>query len=139
VTADVKILTLQMDADSRLAAAAGAIANFLAASAGLADSAAGELQTSVLAACLAAFENLAGERAHLTVVFSWYLDDRIEIALQSRAGVGPAVGLDRIAGLAGAFGGAGTFSGIDRVQYEGRDGAAVTRLTKYLGHAPHIA
>jgi hypothetical protein len=138
VTAECKNLELRIDADSRLAAAAAGVAHFLASSAGLSDESAKELQKSVLAACLEAFENLPGEHPALNVIFSWYTEDRIEVALESGS-AGPAIGLDRIVGFAGQLGSATPFSGIDRVQYEARDGVAVTRLTKYLGHAPRIA
>jgi hypothetical protein len=139
VTTECKILKLQIDADARLAAAAGGIAHFLATSAELSDEAAAELQKSILAACIEAFENLEGSNAHLTVLFSWYADDRIEVVLQCEATAAPALGLDRIAGLAGQLGATAALSGVDRVQYEARDGAAVTRLIKYLRHAPRIA
>jgi hypothetical protein len=138
VTTECKTLSLQIDADPRLAAGAGGVARFLAASAGLSDEAATELQKSVVAACMEAFENLTGSRHHLTVIFSWYAD-RIEVALQCEATAAPAIGLDRIAGLAGQLSSAAALSGIDRVQYEARDGVAVTRLTKYLGPAPRVA
>jgi hypothetical protein len=137
VTTESKILRLQIDADARLAAAAGGVARFLAVSGGLSDEAAVELQKSVLAACNEAFQNLEG-RDHLTVVFSWYAD-RIEVALESRAGAAPALGLDHIAGLATQFGEAAALNGVDRVQYDTCDGVSVTRLTKYLRPAPRTA
>ena len=138
VTADPKIFRLQIDADARLAAAAGGVAHFLAETAGLASEAATELQKSIVAACTEAFEDLRGEHPHLTVTFAWYAD-RIEVAMAHEGSAAPAVGLDRIAGFGGHVGSTTALSGIDRVQYESREGVAVTRLTKYLGHAPRIA
>jgi hypothetical protein len=137
VTADPKIFELRIDADPRLAAAAGGLAHFIADAAGLATEAAAELQRSVVAACNDAFENL-NERARLTVTLAWYAD-RIEVAVAHDSAAGPAVGLDRIAGVAGQVGSSAALSGIDRVQYEAKEGIAVTRLTKYLGHAPRMA
>lgn len=129
---------LQIDADARLAAAAGGAARYLADSAGLTAEEAAELQKSVVAACEEAFDHLAGEHPHLTVTFTLYID-RIEVAMAHKGEAQPAVGLDRIAGFASQIGGSGGLGGVDRVQYESRDGLAVTRLTKYFGRAPHIA
>jgi len=134
VTADSKIYRLQIDADPRFAAGAGGLARFLGDTAGLQEAAAKELQKSVVAACHEAFENLAGAPGHLTLTFAWYVD-RIEVAV-AQAGEAPAVGLDRIAGFAEQLGSTAALSGIDRVQYETKDGTAITRLTKYLRPAP---
>ncbi len=61
----------------------------------------------------------------------------IEVALRHLGDDPPAVGLDAIAGFAAH--GTGSiqvvFAGFDRVQYETRRGAGVTRLTKYIGQA----
>jgi hypothetical protein len=138
VSAEAKALELQIDADPRLAAAAGGAARYLAESAGLTPEEAAELQKSVVAACQDVFAHLAGGHAHLTVTLSRY-PDRIEVAMAHEGDAEPAVGLDRIAGFAGQVGGSGGLGGVDRVQYEARNGLAVTRLTKYLGRAPHIA
>jgi hypothetical protein len=137
VTAECKIYRLRIDADPRLAAAAGGLARFLAEAAGLASDAVAELQKSVVAACNEAFENLDGEHAHLNLTFAWYAD-RIEVAV-AQEGEAPAVGLDRIAGFAEQLGSTAALSGIDRVQYEAKDGMAITRLTKYLRPAPRMA
>jgi hypothetical protein len=138
VSAEAKSIQLQIDADARLAAGAGGAARYLAESAGLTSDEARELQKSVVAACEEAFEHLAGEHPHLTVTLTRY-PDRIEVAMAHEGGGEPAVGLDRIAGFANQLGGSGGLGGVDRVQYEAHGGLAVTRLTKYLGHAPHIA
>jgi hypothetical protein len=81
----------------------------------------------------AAFEHLTRDHPHLNVTAAWFAD-RIEIALSHQGESSPAVGLDKIAGFAAQIrgGGAGIFVGVDRVQYESRDGEAVTRLTKYI-------
>lgn len=131
---DCKTYRLRIDADPRLAAGAGGLARFLAEAAGLTCEAAQELQKSVVAACHEAVENLDGAHGHLNLTFAWYAD-RIEVAV-AQEGEAPAVGLDRIAGFAEQFGITAALSGIDRVQYETKDGTAITRLTKYLRPAP---
>lgn len=137
MTADSKVYRLQIDPDPRLAAGAGGLARFLGEAAGLSSAAAAELQNSVVAACLEAFESLPDERGHLNLTFGWH-GDRIEVAL-TLEGSTPAVGLDRIAGFAEQIGNAAALSGIDRVQYETRGGTSVTRLTKFLRPTPKIA
>ena len=138
MTAEAKSVEVQVDADPRLAAAVGGAARFLADGAGVTSEAAGELEKAVLSACEEAFEHLAGEQPHIVVTLSVF-PDRIEIAMRHEGGKEPAVGLDRIAGFAGAHGAPQILYGVDRVNYEASDGMAVTRLTKYLGHAPRIA
>jgi len=138
VSAEAKGIQLQIDADARLAAAAGGAVRYFGESAGLTAEEVAELQKSIVAACEEAFEHLTGERPHLMVALTRY-PDRIEIAMSHEGAREPAVGLDRIAGFASQPGGPGGLGGVDRVQYEAHDGLAVTRLTKYLGHAPHMA
>lgn len=137
VSADSKEIELLIDADTRLAAAAGGAARYLAESAGMQLEAASELQKSVVAACCESFEHLSGKRPHLVVKLSLFAD-RIEIAMTHEGNAEPAIGLDQIAGFAGQLGCSGGLGGVDRVQYEAHGGMAVTRLTKYFGHAPRI-
>jgi hypothetical protein len=129
-------LHLQLDADTRLAAAAGSVVRFLADAAGMESSAIAQLQSAVIAACAAAFEHLTRKHPHLDVTFSCY-SDRIEVALTHEGDASPAVGLDAIAGFASRMAGGtfrpGTFAGVDRVQYETHGLEILTRLTKYLG------
>ncbi len=138
VSVDSKSIELQIDPDARLAAAAGGAARYFAESAGMLSSAVVELQKSVVAACKEAFEHLTGGHPHLLVTLALF-EDRIEIAMTHEGAAEPSVGLDRIAGFADQLGGAGGLGGVDRVEYEAHDGLAVTRLTKYFGHAPPIA
>jgi hypothetical protein len=127
---------MQLDADTRLAAAAGSVVRFMADAAGLESSVIAQLQSAVLAACAAAFEHLTRKHPHLDVTFSRY-SDRIEVALSHEGDASPAVGLDAIAGFASRTAGGtsspGTFVGVDRVQFETHGVEIVTRLTKYLG------
>ncbi|HLZ49885.1 MAG TPA: hypothetical protein VKP61_03975 [Candidatus Acidoferrum sp.] len=138
VSAEFKGVQLQIDPDARLAAAAGGIARYFAASAGLTNEATVELQKSIIAACQESFEHLKGNHPHLNVIFSCF-PDRIEVAMSCEGGEEPAIGLDSIAGFAQQLGGSGGLGGVDRVQYEAHEGLSITRLTKYWGHAPRIA
>jgi hypothetical protein len=130
VAIESKRLRLRIDADPRLAAAAGGVARFLADSAGLEGQPAAQLQAAVIAACQEAFAHLNGDHPHLDVTFTQHAD-RIEVAMSQEGGFLPAVGLDTIAGFAPP-GSAPVMDGFDRVQYEGQGKTAVTRLTKYL-------
>jgi hypothetical protein len=126
---------LQLDADVRLAAAVGGAARYLADCAGMENDAISQWQSSVVAACREAFEDLTGDLLHLDVTLTRFAD-RIEVALSHRGNALPAVGLDTIAGFAERVTGGGTvagiFGGVDRIQYETQGGHAVTRLTKYI-------
>jgi hypothetical protein len=137
VSVDFQRIELQIDPDTRLAAAPGGAARYLGEAAGLTSEESSELQKSVVAACQESFEHLIGDHAHVTVTLVRH-PDRIEVELTHEGGSNPAVGLDRIAGFATQIGGSGGLGGVDRVQYEVRGGLAVTRLTKYLGHLPPI-
>jgi hypothetical protein len=138
VSAEAKGIELQIDPDARLAAAAGGAARFLAEAAGLSNEETTDLQKSIVAACQEAFEHLTGDHPHVTVTLTRYTD-RIEVAVAHKGEASPSVGLDQIAGLADQLGNSTALGGVDRVQFEAREGLAVTRLTKYLGHAPRIA
>ena len=133
---DPKSFSLLLDADPRLAAAAGGVARYLADAAGLDSESVSRLQSAVIDACIEAFTNLTPANPHLEVTFA-RLADRMEVAISHRGEGSPAVGLDSIAGFAARVAGSksrpGVFAGFDRVQYETHDGEAVTRLTKYIG------
>jgi hypothetical protein len=130
---------MQIEADVRLAAAAGGAARYLADAAGLEAPAISDWQTAILAACKEAFEHLTREHPRLEVTLT-RLADRLEVALSFEGDTAPAVGLDALAGL--TSGGSDlrpqrgsrspVMGGVDRVQYETRNGVAVTRLTKYI-------
>jgi hypothetical protein len=130
---------MQIEADARLAAAAGGAARYFADAAGLEGSALTDWQTAIVAACKEAFAHLTREHPRLDVSFTW-LTDRLEVALSLEGDTSPAVGLDSLAGFAPRSGNpeeksrsnSPVLDGVDRVQYETRDGIAVTRLTKYI-------
>ena len=129
-----KNLHLCIDADARLAAAAGGVARFLTDSAGLEEDAAARLQSAVIEACLEAFEHLAGEHPHLEIDFVRF-SDRLEVSL-SHEDAGPAVEMHTITGFAANKledpANSATPAGVDRVQHETHGKEIVTRLTKYL-------
>jgi hypothetical protein len=137
VSVESKGIKLQIDPDARLAAGAGAVARYLADSSGLASEAAAEFQKSIIAICLETFQYLSGSHPHLTVNFARFAD-HLEVAVAHQGEEAPALGLEQIAGFANQLGGSSTLGGIDRVQYEARDGMAVTRLTKYLELEPPL-
>jgi hypothetical protein len=136
VATETKTFRLLLDADARLAAAAGGVVRYLADTAGLEDDDIARLQSAVIAACSEALEHLAADRPQLQVTFTRF-SDRMEVALTHGGEGSRAVGLDTIAGFAARISGTasnpGVFAGVDRVQYETQGGEAVTRLTKYIG------
>jgi hypothetical protein len=136
VAAELKTFRLLLDADARLAAAAGGVVRYLADVAGLESEAVARLQSAVIAACAEAFEHLTVDHPQLEITFTRF-SDRMEVALSYLGEDSPAVGLDTIAGFASQIGGTESiqvvFDGFDRIQYETHGGEAVTRLTKYIG------
>jgi len=133
VAAEPKSLHMCLDADARLAAAAGGVARFFAEAAGLETNAVMRLQSAVLDACQEAFKHLGAKHPHLEVTFARF-SDRIEVSLSHEEDA-PAFDLGTIKSLAKKAGSAGNsekFAGVDRVQNETHGKEVVTRLTKYL-------
>lgn len=128
---------MQIEADPRLAAAAGGAARYFADAAGLDPAAITSWQNAVVSACIEAFSHLTREHPRLDVALT-RAADRLEVALSREGDADPALGLDSLAGLTHqpSQGSKGPISpvlgGVDRVQYETRAGLAVTRLTKYI-------
>jgi hypothetical protein len=142
VATELKNLHLLIDADMRLAAAAGGVAHYFADAAGLEIAAVTRLQAAVIAACKEAFQHLASQHPHLEINFARF-PDRIEVVLSHEGEAATAAGVEAITGPDGRRGGdssdSGAFAGVDRVQRETHGGESVTRLTKYLGKvAPGI-
>ena len=134
VATELKNLHMCIDADARLAAAAGGVARFLAEAAGLEGDAVARLQSAVIEACLEAFEHLEEKHPHLEIDFARF-SDRLEVSL-SHGDAGPVVGMDTITGFApkelAHSGDSATPAGVDRVQHETHGREIVTRLTKYF-------
>lgn len=142
VATELNNLHLFIDADMRLAAAAGGVARYLADEAGLECDALTRLESAVIAACKEAFKHLTGEHPHLKVVFT-LLPDRLEVVLSHEGNATPPVGVGAIRGSDPPRGrdslNPGALAGVDRVQYEEHGDELVTRLTKFLGKvAPKI-
>ena len=135
VAIEAKTFRLFLNADARLAAAAGGVVRYLADVAGLENGAVAQLQSAVIAACSEAFEHLTAAHPQLEITFTRF-SDRMEVVLSYLGEDSPAVGLDKIAGFASQIGGTSSIqvvlAAFDRVQYETHDGEAVTRLTKYI-------
>ena len=133
---------MHIEADPRLAAAAGGAARYFADAAGLEAPEIGRWQKAVVAACKEAFAHLTREHPRLDVSFTRWVD-RLEVALSREGESAPALGLDSLAGLVPESGDAleetggrsPVLGGVDRVQYESKNGLAVTRLTKYIAPA----
>jgi hypothetical protein len=125
VAAEPKSIHLQIDADARLAAAAGGAGRYFGDAAGLEDDAIVHLQAAIVSACVQAFEHLTQEHPRLDVTLT-RLANRIEIALshegEGNQGAAPPARLE----------------GVDNVHHETRGSVAVTLLTKYVAkrHTP---
>jgi hypothetical protein len=113
---------MQIEADPRLAAAAGGAARYFADAAGLEGAAMTDWQAAIVTACKEAFQHLTREHPRLSVTLT-RLVDRLEVALSRANDAAPA----------GAQPGeTPVLDGVDRVQYETQGGVAVMRLTKYI-------
>src|ERR1700687_598031 len=124
-------VVLNLDADARLAAAAGGVARYFADAAGVEEEPCRELQMAVVAACKESFQNLKDGSAKLVVVLE-RLADRIEGSLTHSGDAAPAVGLHAVAGFSGAdTSGKQVFPGLDRMQFETMGSSTTTRLTKF--------
>jgi len=122
VSAEPKTIQMQIEADARLAAAAGAAARYFGDIAGLEGAAITPLQDAVINACKQAFTHLTKEHPWLQVTLT-RLADRIEVALSNRGRESAAKESDR--GSAG-------LGGVDDVHYETRGDITIMRLTKYI-------
>src|SRR5258708_28061376 len=67
VAAESKSIHMQIDADARLAAAAGGAARYFGDAAGLEDDAIAQLQAAIGSACVKAFEHLSHDHPPLSV------------------------------------------------------------------------
>ena len=113
-----------MDADERLAAAAGGAAHFLADAAGLPDEAGLQLQNSVVSACKRCFDSQSS--AKRCEVMLDRLEDRIQVEVTLSECNSPA-GKTSLA-----------WPGVDEVLCEPRDNSTVLRLTKFVSPAEEL-
>ena len=116
VATETKRIRLKIDADPRLAAAAGGAARYFGDAAGLENPGPSQLQAATVAACNEAFQQIHAIQQHLEVTLTRFAD-RIEVALCHEGG---------------NAGSQQAPEGIDKVQFEKQGNCAVTRLTKYL-------
>jgi hypothetical protein len=122
VPAETQKIAMQLDADTRLCAAAGGVGRYFADAAGLANSAVSGLQSAIVAMCNREVERL-GDSAHRLDVTVTRTPDRIEVVMKRRARQGSSKDSEE----------QGTVTGVDRVQHERQADMAITRLTKYVG------
>jgi|GEM_PF-1447244 len=130
VTAEPKSFQVQIDSDPRLAAAAGGVARYVSESAGQEPSESCQFQKAVVTACVEAFKRLGGAHPHMSVTTTLF-PDRIEVSLVYQPALGATASSDGNAGP-GKPASNSALKGVDGIQREFHEGAAVTRLTKYL-------
>jgi hypothetical protein len=124
VPADTQKISLQLDADDRLAAAVGGVARYFADAAGLENAAVLEWQAAVIAACKREFAEFSGGNARLEATLL-RAPDRVEVALTRRpAQFGENKSEEH-----------GTVPGVDKVHRETRADAVITRLTKFVNES----
>jgi hypothetical protein len=123
VPTETQKIAMQLDADIRLAAAAGGVGRYFADAAGLANGVVSGVQSAIIGVCQREIEQLkdAGQRLDVTVTRS---PDRIEVVV-SRAAGAPENKPER----------PGTIAGVDQVHHETRSDIAITRLTKYVSES----
>lgn len=136
VSAEPKSIQLRIDADARLAAAAGGAARYFGDVAGLEGAAIAQLQAATVWACVEAFEHLTPQHPRLDVTLT-RLADRIEVALSHEGEEKASASPDSVAGFVASGrknveASSAKTEGIDRVQHETRGSAAVTLLIKYV-------
>jgi len=128
VSTDSKHIEIKLDADRRFAAAAAGGARYLGEASGLTTEDAGKFQAAVLFACEETFVAVELIHSQVEVCLNQF-PDRIEVIILHHAD-GPSVGLHTLLNA-----GPNPMEGVDRVQYEKKRDASITRLTKFLG--PH--
>ena len=135
VGAEPKTLHMLLDADARLAAAAGGVARFLADEVGLETGAAARLQLAVIEACKHDFKFLAVNHSHLEITFARFRN-RLEVSLSheedSPSPVEPRSGERLISQKQESGKDSAALAGFDQVQHETHGKEIVTRLTKYF-------
>lgn len=116
-------ILLQMDADVRLAAAAGGVARYFADNAGLANEAILNLQESVMLACKHCFDCHSSATSCEVTLLRY--EDRLEIDLSVPGKESPE-GNEKPA-----------LPGVDEVHCEFLGNSARMRLVKFLGNGSH--
>jgi hypothetical protein len=122
VPAETQKIAMQLDADTRLCAAAGGVGRYFGDAAGLANSAVCGLQAAIVAMCNREVERIGDSVQRLDITLT-RTADRIEVVMKRRARSGSSKDSEE----------QGTVTGVDRVQHETHADMAITRLTKYVG------
>jgi hypothetical protein len=122
VPAETQKIAMQLDADTRLCAAAGGAGRYFADAAGLANSAVSGLQSAIVTMCNREIERIKGSTQRLAVTLT-RTPDRIEVVMKRRAMDASSKDSEE----------QGMIAGVDRVQHETQAEMAITRLTKYVG------
>jgi hypothetical protein len=118
-------ILLQMDADVRLAAAAGGVARYFADNAGLGNEAILNLQESVMLACKHCFHcHTSATSCEITLL---RYEDRLEIDLAVPGKERPQENQEL------------TLPGVDEVHREFMEDSARLRLIKFLGNGSHTS
>lgn len=125
---------LTLPNDPRMFGAIAVIIGHAGDRTGLTESEQKGLSEATVHACEQALQLAAGgpgEDPKVHVIVENF-DDRVEVTVEHHGAADPAAGLDTfVAGAAGRVGQALQSTGVDRVQYESKDGVSLTRLIKY--------
>jgi len=131
VAIEAKTFRLFIDADARLAAAAGGVVRYLADVAGLENRAAVQLQSAVIAACSEAFEHLTPAHPQLQITFTRFptaWKSRSPTWVKTHPRLASTKSPDLPLKLAARVPSKQFLAAFDRVQYETHDGRS--------GHSP---
>jgi hypothetical protein len=137
VGAEVQSVDIILDDDPRLLAGAVAAAAFYASAADCGEAELSGLRRAVREACANAFTRQPATAARIILRLGKYAD-RLEVEI----GSADAAGFEKPAGSpsrTGAHASGSAVAGVDRLQWETRDGIPVTRLTKFFSRPAHTA
>lgn len=115
---------MELDADQRLAAAAGGVGRYFADAAGLASNVVSDLQSAIVGVCNREIQHLhpPSERLHVTLTRQ---ADRIEVVVSRHARDGSGKNPEPH----------GNIAGVDSVQVERQVDVVRTRLTKFVSES----
>jgi hypothetical protein len=124
VATETQRIAMQLDADRRLAAAAGGVGRYFADAAGLASNVVSDLQSAIVGVCNREIAHLhpPSERLQVTLTRS---ADRIEVVVSRHAGDGSGTNPEP----------QGKLAGVDSVQVERQVDVVRTRLTKFVSES----
>jgi len=138
MSADHHHTELTLQEDPRLLAGISALVTHLSQVAGLGDKAQSGLAAAVVDACRDTFPLVNSDGRHdgaLRLIVEDFAD-RVEVTIEHTCEALPSAGLDSFCGGGGVAAGISNSlqdTGVDRVQYEMRDGRSRMTLIKYYG------